>query len=158
VNFSASEVTQDLNDAMNFIKARNRNARFIITVSPVPLIATAEPRSVLVSTALSKAVLRVAAEMATAGRRDAAYFPSYEIITGAHARGQYFEPDLRSVTEAGVAHVMKLFLRHYTDIEIAGPALEQRQQPDPSLVHLEQMRKGAALICEEELLDQPAAE
>ncbi len=43
------------------------------------------------------------------------YFPSFEIITGSYNRGAYFEDDLRSVKPEGVSHVMKLFMRHYTD-------------------------------------------
>ena len=86
----------------------------ILTVSPVPLTATAEDRGVLVSTTLSKSVLRVAAEEISRERDYVAYFPSYEIVTGNYTRGAYFGEDLRSITEAGVAHVMRLFMKHYT--------------------------------------------
>ena len=43
--------------------------------------------------------------MMTSYSDDIAYFPSYEIITGIHARENYNESDLRNVTEAGVAKV-----------------------------------------------------
>ncbi len=69
VNFGVDEVVTDLNAAIKFIKDRNPKARFVITVSPVPLKATAAGQSVLVSTALSKAILRVAAEQVSTGRR-----------------------------------------------------------------------------------------
>ena len=50
----------------------------------------------------SKSVLRVAAEQVAKAFEGVAYFPSYEIITGNFNRGQYYGPDLRDVTEAGV--------------------------------------------------------
>jgi hypothetical protein len=156
VNFGINEVVQDLTAAIGFIKERNPGARFVITVSPVPLIATNQPRSVLVSTAYSKAVLRVAAEQVSAASPDIAYFPAYEVITGNHARGTYFADDLRSVTEDGVAHVMRLFFRHYTDAEIDAPPVDTQDSlnsDDAARVHLKAMRKIAEAICDEEALE-----
>lgn len=70
----------------------------------------------MVSTTLSKAILRVAADKATRTLTDVHYFPSYEIITGNFNKCGYFEDDLRSVKPAGVAHVMSLFMRHGTTV------------------------------------------
>src|SRR5579863_2386315 len=49
-NLRVPEVINDLNDAIELIRTHNPSARFIFTVSPVPLVATAEPHSVLLST------------------------------------------------------------------------------------------------------------
>ncbi len=117
VNLSVRDVIDDLNAAIKFILAKNAQARFLLTVSPVPLVATAEPRSVLVSTTYSKSVLRVAAEEVSQAYNTVAYFPSYEIITGNYTRGRYFADDLRSVTEEGVSHVMRLFMEHYASVD-----------------------------------------
>ena len=38
------------------------------------------------------------------------YFPSYELITSTNNRGVYFEPNKRSVSPAGVAQAMQMFL------------------------------------------------
>jgi hypothetical protein len=113
-NFSLEEVVADLDAFLAELRAVNPQARLLLTVSPVPLAATAEPRHVWTSTTLSKAVLRLAAEEMSR-RPGVAYFPSYEIVTAPSARGAYFEPDLRSVTPAGVDHVMRLFARHLID-------------------------------------------
>jgi hypothetical protein len=155
VNFTVPEVVHDFNAVVAFVKERNPKARFIVTVSPVPLIATFEPRSVLVSTTWSKAVLRVAAEEVSAASPEVAYFPAYEIITGNHARGAYFADDLRSVTEAGVAHVMKLFFRHYTaGVEAAPERTEDFSDSDQaSRAHIRAMRTIAEAICDEEALE-----
>jgi hypothetical protein len=113
VNLTVSDVLEDMNSAIKFIGERNSSVRIILTVSPVPLIATYEDRSALVSTIYSKSVLRVVCEELSKTWRHVAYFPSYEIITGNHAGGGYFASDLRTVTESGVRHVMNLFMKHY---------------------------------------------
>lgn len=156
VNLTVDEVASDLRAAIAFIKERNPKVRFIVTVSPVPLVATYEPRSVLASTTYSKSVLRVAAEQVCGTSPDIAYFPSYEVITGNHARGAYFADDLRSVTEDGVSHVMQLFFRHYADI---APAIAAKPKitaaiDEAAQLHRRKMRKMAAVICDEERLDQ----
>ncbi len=114
-NFSLQETTVDLAAALALIRGRNPNVRILLTVSPVPLNATYENRHVWVSTTVSKAVLRLAAEQMRSSFDDIAYFPSYEIITAPHLRGRYFAEDCRSVLPAGVDHVMRLFLAHFGD-------------------------------------------
>ena len=101
----------------------------------------------LVATGYSKAVLRVAAEQ-LCRRPDIAYFPSYEVVTGAFARGRYFAEDLRSVTEAGVEHVMRLFFRHATD-GVAPPP----PPPAPEDDFLGRLKAAVETLCDEERLD-----
>lgn len=152
VNFSVGDVVSDMNQAVGMVRDRNPDAKIIITVSPVPLAATAIDRSVLVSTVYSKSVLRVAAEEITRAKDYAAYFPSYEIITAAFNRGSYFGSDLRSVTERGVGHVMRLFMKHYAGgAELAGEAAAAAEEAES---HAE---KIVRVICEEEMLDAQAS-
>jgi GSCFA family len=155
LNLRASEVVADMRDVFAFIRARNRHVRFIVTVSPVPLVATAENRSVLSSTTYSKAALRVACDELDADFADVAYFPSYEIITGNYSRGRYFAADLRSVTEEGVDHVMRLFLAHYTssDPKVQTEARpSQRAAIEQAARQLVVMQDVAKVICDEEAL------
>lgn len=114
VNFSAAEVTSDLENFISRLRHVNSTAKIILTVSPVPLIATYEDRHVLVSTTYSKSALRVAAEVISKNHHDVAYFPSYEIITGSFNKAGYYGHDMRTVTSDGVEHVMRLFLLHYS--------------------------------------------
>lgn len=140
-NFTAAEVEADLLAFVAKLRTVNPAARIILTVSPVPLIATYEDRHALTSTTYSKAVLRVAADAVAAREPGVDYFPSYEIVTGAHARGAYFESDLRSVTDAGVDHVMRTFLRHYGEApDLSGIRREQAQNQD--------------IVCDEEMIEQ----
>ena len=129
----------------------NPSAKTILTVSPVPLIATAEDRSVLLSTIYSKSALRVAAEEAVRQHPDSVfYFPSYEIITGHHTQGGYFDDDLRSVTTEGVDHVMRIFFKH---LSVGSDQKEAVPEPKNKKVLVQQVQKAAQLVCEEELLD-----
>jgi GSCFA family/Polysaccharide biosynthesis enzyme WcbI len=114
INFSVHDVISDMNEALLLLRQLNNNCKVILTVSPVPLIATYEPQHALVATTYSKSVLRVAADEIKRSNDFVDYFPSFEIITGAYNRGAYFDNDLRSVKPEGVAHVMRLFLKHYT--------------------------------------------
>jgi hypothetical protein len=118
--------------------------KMILTVSPVALAATAEPRHVLLSNTWSKAVLRLAAEELCA-LPGVYYFPAYEII-GAGGT-DYLAADRRSVLEQGVRRVMELFFRHMLDGEATSVPL-----PEP----VDFTQRGKALmdaLCDEQRLD-----
>lgn len=115
VNFSVSDVAEDLTHFAEHLRRVNPRCALVLTVSPVPLAATYEERHVLQSTVLSKSVLRVAAQTVSDARDDTTYFPSFEIITAAESGSRYMASDLRSVTDEGVSHVMRVFFRHFTD-------------------------------------------
>jgi hypothetical protein len=112
VNFGVDEVRADLDTFIARLRAVNPGCGVVLTVSPVPLIATFEDRQVWTATSYSKAVLRVAADEAERRHERVVYFPSYEVITSPAAQGRYWADDLRQVTEAGVRHVMRLFTQH----------------------------------------------
>ncbi len=132
LNLSVDDVCADIGTVIELLGHINPRARLVLTVSPVPLVATAGEKHVLVATSYAKAVLRVAAEQLTQQWSGVAYFPSYEIITGAFNHGRYFAGDLRSVTDEGVNHVMRLFLHHYLGIDstmatpVAAPVRDRR--------------------------------
>lgn len=152
VNFDAASVTADLARFLSLLRGVNPAARAILTVSPVPLVATYENRHVLVSTTLSKSVLRVAADETARRERDVVYFPSYEIVTGNYNRGAYFADDLRSVTTEGVDHVMRVFLAHCED----GPESAAAGIAAPAAAGASDSAERAAVeavICDEEALD-----
>lgn len=166
VNFGADEVLADLHGFARRLRSVNPQARLIVTVSPVPLIATFEDRHVLTSTVYSKSVLRAAAGAFTRETDGADYFPSYEIVTGTFSRGSYFEPDLRSVTEEGVGHVMRVFLRHYAGIEhrsrteeqsaaspLPSPALPAASSPALAAIEREQWELDN-IVCDEEAIER----
>ncbi len=80
INFEYNKIYSDLNSFWNEIKKINPSAKLLLTVSPVPLTATAEDEHVLVATIYSKSVLRAVAGKFVKNSPDAYYFTSFEII------------------------------------------------------------------------------
>jgi hypothetical protein len=107
-NYRASEIREAFLQFRDLVRLRNPGIRFLLTVSPVPLTATASEQHVLSATTYSKSVLRaVAGELAELDDID--YFPSYELISSPFSRGMYYSPNLRTVEDAGVQAVMRVF-------------------------------------------------
>jgi hypothetical protein len=117
-NIGFSENVAHLSAFLDALVELNPKIKVLLTVSPVPLAATMENAHVLAATTYSKSVLRVAAEEMRRKYDFVDYFASYEIITGTGNALEYYEGDRRTVTGAGVDHVMASFYRHYAGTEI----------------------------------------
>jgi hypothetical protein len=161
-NQTVDDVVSDMTKFLLILARVNPKARVILTVSPVPLAATARrDQHVLTATTYSKSVLRVAADMLASRFDHVAYFPSYEIITGTFSRGAYYAEDLRNVLETGVSHVMNLFMKHAThgsglSNEAPAPASE-----NPACIPVQPTSGSVALAaeliqleCDEAMLDR----
>lgn len=159
-NFGADETIGDLREFLAKLRVINPSVRVILTVSPVPLIATAENRHALVATTYSKSVLRVAAEDVSRTDSRVEYFPSYEIITGSYNRGAYFEDDLRSVTADGVAHVMRVFMKHFSatpstaDEDETEPQAEVGERERAAVLLRKEVSSGLKVVCDEEEVER----
>ncbi|MGR3610650.1 MAG: GSCFA domain-containing protein [Sulfitobacter sp.] len=154
-NFSVDEIVSDFEAFAALMRERNPNVKFLMTVSPVPLIATArEDQSVITATSYSKAVLRVAVEQLTNTLSDAFYFPSYEVITGNYNRGAYYGADLREVEMTGVDHVMKLFMKHYTDGVEEPSAKPDKPKAEDTESFAQKMQASLDVICDEEMIEK----
>ncbi|MGD9543895.1 MAG: GSCFA domain-containing protein [Methylocystis sp.] len=155
VNLGVDDVVSDMTAFIERLRGVNPGARIILTVSPVPLVATAEPRHVLMSTMYSKSALRVACDMLARAQDQVAYFPSYEIVAGGYASTDYFAPDRRSVTQEGVAHVMRVFDRHFIKRNTAGEALRgalRALAPSRAVSTEDPIAAAMRLMCDEEAL------
>ncbi|MCW2305819.1 hypothetical protein M2319_000135 [Rhodobium gokarnense] len=108
-NLTYPEILADLHDAITMMREVNPDLRFLLTVSPVPLTATATDTHVLVATTYSKSTLRAVAGDTASAFEFVDYFPSYEIVTNPCYRGLFFEPNMRSVAPEGVDFVMSSF-------------------------------------------------
>jgi hypothetical protein len=157
-NQGVGDVVSDMSEFLDGLRSVNPQCRVVLTVSPVPLVATADPGAhVLSATTYSKSVLRVAAEMLRRRHPFVHYFPSYEIITGAYNRGRYFASDLRNATEEGVSHVMRLFLQHATAPDRTASARTQPvsrapQESDDDFIR--QVEEFVQVECDELALDR----
>lgn len=153
-NETVGEVCENLDHVVSLLKRVNPKAQVVLTVSPVPLMATAEDQAhVLTATTYSKSVLRVAAEQTMRRYENVHYFPSYEVITGSFNRGSYYADDLRNVTEDGVSHVMRLFLKHATEANEA-PVIEEVRESAHSAFE-RASAKFVEVECDEAALDRP---
>jgi hypothetical protein len=110
MNLSTAQVTEDLLGCQGLISELNPKARFVLTVSPVPLTATATGKHVVVASLESKAVLRAAVAGAQAARNEIEYFPAYELLMGWQTPPGSWDPDMRTVTRAGLDYVMSVLL------------------------------------------------
>jgi hypothetical protein len=153
-NQTVEDVVADLTAFQAKLAGVNPQAQIVFTVSPVPLVATADPGChVLSATTYSKSVLRVAAETMRRRFDNVHYFPAYEIITGAFNRGTYYAPDLRNVVEDGVKHVMRLFMAHATGSD-AGQSAEGAGGNEEEDEHLKMARRLVEVECDEVALDR----
>ncbi|MFK7941918.1 MAG: GSCFA domain-containing protein [Paracoccaceae bacterium] len=117
-NFSVGEVIADLRAFRELIQSVNRHFRMILTVSPIPLAATAEDTHVLLATTASKAVLRAAAGESAATDEGIDYFPSYELIATPFSQAMFYAPGKRNVTSEGIAAVMRVFFDQHPPLSI----------------------------------------
>ncbi|WP_095588763.1 GSCFA domain-containing protein [Actibacterium ureilyticum] len=144
VNFRAAEIREDFLALRDLVRAVNPDMRFLLTVSPVPLTATASGQHVLPATIYSKSVLRAVAGELYEDFEDVDYFPSYEIIAAHPSEGSFFEENMRTVSARGVRRVMRAFLAAHGGEDIDGetaPAIAASPDEDEDLV------------CEEALLE-----
>ena len=142
-NHAFEEVRRDLLEALTLARTANPGLRLLLTVSPVPLTATASGQHVLTANSHSKSLLRAVAGQLAQEHADVDYFPSYELITGAPFRSRFYTDNLREVTPEGVDFVMGHFRSAH--IGHAAPA-----QADP--VCQATLTRGGD-VCDDAVLD-----
>lgn len=117
---SPAENKSNLETAYRLIRTHRPAAAIILTLSPVPLIATFRPVSCISANSVSKASLRVAIDELMRDHSDDGnlfYFPSYEIVKDVIV--DTYDEDLRHVKPEVIATIMGFFARHYL---LDGPA------------------------------------
>lgn len=145
-NYRYPDIHADLTRLRTLLHEANPGIRMLLTVSPVPLTATASGNHVLTATSWSKSTLRAAAGDFAADHPDVDYFPSYEIITSPAARGAWFHPNLRQVRPEGVARVMATFLGAH--------GMAETSEPPPPPEPLDDGQPVVdTVVCEDSLLD-----
>ena len=147
VNFNMISVFKDFQAIRRKIMEWAPGVKFLITVSPVPLTATASGQHVEVASSYSKSVLRAVCGLAYERFNNVDYFPSYEIITSQNARGAYYEPNMRSVSAKGVETAMNLFMTAH-GITPKGAASKAQAAPER-----EEFDDEDLTVCEESLLE-----
>jgi hypothetical protein len=152
-NHDLSATSRDMRRAIKIMSAQNRRIRVLLTVSPVPLTATASDQHVLLATSYSKSLLRAVAGDICMRYANVDYFPSYEIITAPAFRGMFFAPNMRSVTQAGVDFVMQNFFQDQARIFWPMPdAGKDAEKASGTVPEDNEDNAEDELRCEEEIL------
>ena len=89
-NAGFAETLAQMEAFLATLRSVNPRVRVMLTVSPVPLVATYEDRHVLVSTVASKAILRAVADELVRRDPSIGYFPSFEIVTGPQTGARFY--------------------------------------------------------------------
>lgn len=142
MNASVSEVVNDLAALFEAVAAVNSKLRIMLTVSPVPIIATYEQRHVLVSSICTKSILRAAADEVDRRFPNVTYFPGYEIILSPSSEGRYYADDLRHVSQSGLDHVTRVFAKHFMGQDAVTAAVERGVQYE--------VPRNTDVVCDEE--------
>lgn len=155
VNLTFQEILDDLMALRTILQenAAGRSLRFLLTVSPVPLTATASGLHVMQATVYSKAVLRAVAGQMTAMFEDVDYFPSFEIVANPWAADRHYAANLRSVTEAAVSKVMKTFMTIHGIDQVGKAAPPVVKAPPVEATVSETEDPAMKVVCDEELLN-----
>lgn len=159
-NFTFEEVLGDFRDFRELVRAINPRVRFLLTVSPVPLTATASDQHVLPATMYSKSVLRAVAGQLYQEHEDIDYFPAYEIVAGHPSRGFFYDANLRTVAEAGVETVMRVFFAEHAatgaaqqEAAVDGAPRQARRRPGAAARARRAEARREREVCEEALLE-----
>ncbi|WP_159453165.1 GSCFA domain-containing protein [Pseudooctadecabacter jejudonensis] len=106
---TVGENKENLEAIRQLIRKHRPDAKFIVTLSPVPLYATFRDQSCMASNAVSKATLRVALDefIREAGDDDLYYWPSYEMVQDVFAGAM--KADMRHPKDDVLQFIMYLF-------------------------------------------------
>jgi len=149
-NYTYPEIHEDLTEALSLMWTLNPDLKILLTVSPVPLTATASDDHVLVATTYSKSTLRAVAGDLAHSLDAVDYFPSYEIIAAPPSRASFFEPNMRSVAQAGVDYVMGHF---FGGLDLSGAARGKTDEAAERRAEVEASMEQEDLVCEEMTLE-----
>lgn len=154
-NFTFGEIYDDFKEFRSLVLGNNPSAKFLLTVSPVPLTATYEDAHVLVSTVRSKSVLRAVAGQMYDEFPDVDYFPSFELFSTPFLGKPMFKANKRTVHPDGVGAVMKLFLReHLQAIDNTGNNADSSGPGNSNPIPRDSTEKDSEdAVCEEALLE-----
>ncbi|MEO9827082.1 MAG: GSCFA domain-containing protein [Paracoccaceae bacterium] len=107
---TVDENRENIRAIYDLIRRYRPDAKVIVTLSPVPLIATFRDVSCISANSVSKATLRVAIDEVVRDVRDEGhlyYWPSYEMVTDVFKSP--FRPDRRHIRPIVLDHIMRLF-------------------------------------------------
>lgn len=145
-NAQSGQLIREFNQFQAVLKKIRGGKPFkvLLTVSPVPLTATASGQHVLLSTVYSKSTLRSVAGQLSSSQAHIDYFPSYEIVSNPRMHSTSFFENLRSVRDETVERVMRHFFTEH-------PVLKTDELKSTSIPTL--TKSFEEVQCEEALME-----
>lgn len=142
-------------DLVNNVRDSGDPVRYILTVSPVPLVATASTDNVIVANAYSKATLRAVAGDLAKKYDLIDYFPSYEMVTHPVSQGTHFESNFRGVRDSAVKMVMEQFAMAYYGVPFQElqPSSDDSRQSDGGSTDVARGEESQGVSCDDDVLD-----
>lgn len=117
------QAVADLLEAIDIIRTRNPASKLLVTVSPVPMLASFTGQDVRTANTYSKAVLRAACGALVAERPQVDYFPSYESAM-LSAPSLVWDADRVHVSQAFVGKIADRLLNTYFEAVGGAAALQ----------------------------------
>ena len=107
---TVQENSDNIRAIYDLIRKNRPDAKIIVTLSPVPLVATFRDVSCITANSVSKATLRVAVDQVVTDVRDEGhmfYWPSYELVADVFCSP--YKSDRRHVRPVVLNYIMRLF-------------------------------------------------
>ncbi len=109
------EVVSAIQNIIDICKSLNQNIKILLTVSPVPMVATHTSKHVLVAHWESKSIIRAAISYICSKNADTSYFPSFEIINSLATASPMYSDNKRDPNPTlGVRAVKRSFVNSYS--------------------------------------------
>jgi len=102
---------------LELLRSVNPNAKVILSVSPVHLLATVTDVHIGRASAYAKANLRAAVETVVRRHPHVDYFASYEIVALPQPGPSRYTADYRHASEDAIADVVRSFFRHFMGVD-----------------------------------------
>jgi len=142
VNLSAQDTANDLTTFVDYLNAVNSKARVILSVSPIPIVATFARSNAVVKNQQSKSDLLKAAMSIAAEYANVDYFHSFELVMGLRSSEANFLEDYRTVKPDCLGYVLNQFRTRYLGKQISSP----RRLASLPMLELEELDKK---LCDE---------
>jgi len=110
-----NDLVEDLNFVIDLLTKLNDKLKFILTLSPVPMVATASSLNVAEANVNSKANLKLAIQETVNNHKNVDYFPSYDLLHLIGSTQNIFDTNGRSIKDSAVDLIMRIF-RHKVGI------------------------------------------
>jgi hypothetical protein len=107
------EIVHSFKINYDLVKSMNKNARFILTVSPVR-----HQKESFEQNNVSKSILRIACEKIRADFAHVEYFPAFEIMMDELRDYRFYAEDMLHPNQVAVDHIWQRFTKVYFDEEM----------------------------------------